>query len=108
MKNNHINDSSIRINFIILIPLILKLHNLFCLVFVWGIFERVSLDFSTPMLKNEENEGHFAIGHSKLCPQFTTSVDEITACIDEIVLSAGGTRGARGSGGVSTFLVFHT
>ena len=50
---------------------------------MWGIFERVSLDFSTPVLKNEENEGHFAIGHSKLCPQFTTSVDEITACIDE-------------------------
>ena len=60
------------------------------------MFERVSLNFSTPVLKNEENEGHFAIGHSKLCPQFTTSVDEITACIDEIVLRAGGTRGARG------------
>ena len=60
-----------------------KLHNLFCLVFVWGIFERVSLDFSTPMLKNEENEGHFAIGHSKLCPQFTTMAGEITVCIHE-------------------------
>ena len=77
-----------------------KLHNLFCLVFVWGILERVSLDFSTSVLKNEENEGHFAIGHSKLCPQFTTSVDEITACIDEIVLRAGGTRGARGFKGL--------
>ena len=69
---------------------------MFCLVFVWGIFERVSLDFSTPVLKNEENEGHFAIGHSKLCPQFTTSVDEITACIDEIVPRAGGTRVVSG------------
>ena len=78
---------------------------------MWGIFKRVSLDFSTPVLKNEENEGHFAIGHSKLCPQFTTSVDEITACIDEIVLRAGRTRGARGFRGCKirrkTLLVFH-
>ena len=69
---------------------------------MWGIFERVSLDFSTLVLKNEENEGHFAIGHSKLCPQFTTSVDEITACIDEIVLRAGG----NGDAGVQVFPQF--
>ena len=65
MKNNHINGSSIKINSIILVPLILKLYNQFCLVFVWGIFKRVSLNFSEPVLKNEENEGHFTIGHSK-------------------------------------------
>ena len=65
MKNNHINGSSIKINSIILVPLFLKLYNQFCLVFVRGIFKRVSLNFSTPVLKNEKYEGHFTIGHSK-------------------------------------------
>ena len=48
------------------------------------IFKRVSLNFFFTTLKNEENEGHFAIGHSKLCPQFTMMVGEITVYIHEI------------------------